>query len=304
MKRAFAQKLIFTAAALNCATRKELCARFRTVNPATEFELERSYKWLQGRALPRSQVIYDDWASVLGSDRPGTWLAACSVEAFVEDLCVLFSVDREDLLQRASAFSGDRAVLDDKPEQPADPVCGTFLCYSWAWSPQHRGELIRSWIEIAPKGRRALEATYWEELPDGVVLFRGDVLCDGSLLQCYLKSTGSRAREHLALTVLMPGRPVSLMCGRMQGAILAGAFIRPASTRIVLLRCDEESGADDRPCYLPASPEALEGELQALVPGSAAQDGLAQRVYRFLTAHDDGYADQILGEDLAGLMGV
>jgi len=54
MHRLFAHKLSITAAILNCATRKELCARFRNVNPATEFELERSYKWLQGRALPRS----------------------------------------------------------------------------------------------------------------------------------------------------------------------------------------------------------------------------------------------------------
>ena len=55
-RRGLAAKLRITAALLGCATRKELCARFRSVNPATEFDLERSYKWLQGRALPRSAL--------------------------------------------------------------------------------------------------------------------------------------------------------------------------------------------------------------------------------------------------------
>jgi hypothetical protein len=39
MGQVLAQKLSVTAALLGCATRKELCARFRAVNPATEFDL-------------------------------------------------------------------------------------------------------------------------------------------------------------------------------------------------------------------------------------------------------------------------
>lgn len=44
-------KLLVTQELLGCASRKELCARFREVNPQTEFDLERSHvdAW-QGQA--------------------------------------------------------------------------------------------------------------------------------------------------------------------------------------------------------------------------------------------------------------
>lgn len=54
MVRDFGHKLRITAALLGCASQKDLCARFRAVNPATAFKLERSYKWMHGRALPRA----------------------------------------------------------------------------------------------------------------------------------------------------------------------------------------------------------------------------------------------------------
>ncbi len=47
-----ALKLRLTSAALGCHGRKELCARFRAANPHTHFDLERSHKWMQGRATP------------------------------------------------------------------------------------------------------------------------------------------------------------------------------------------------------------------------------------------------------------
>jgi hypothetical protein len=45
-----------TAAALGCNSRKELCARFRGVNQATQCDLDRLNKWVQGRSLPRAVV--------------------------------------------------------------------------------------------------------------------------------------------------------------------------------------------------------------------------------------------------------
>jgi hypothetical protein len=75
MSADFARKLQLTAALLGCTTRKELCAAFRAVNPATDFELERAHKWLQGRAMPRGMAIYAEWAQVIGTarhlNRPG-----------------------------------------------------------------------------------------------------------------------------------------------------------------------------------------------------------------------------------------
>jgi len=60
MVRDFGLKLRITAAVLGCASQKDLCARFHEVNPATIFELDRSYKWMQGRALRRSVWLYED----------------------------------------------------------------------------------------------------------------------------------------------------------------------------------------------------------------------------------------------------
>ena len=82
-------KLLVTQELLGCTSRKELCARFRDINPRTEFDLECSHKWMQGRAKPRSFRVYEDWARLLGTERPPSWLIACTVDAFVDEVCGL-----------------------------------------------------------------------------------------------------------------------------------------------------------------------------------------------------------------------
>ncbi len=52
MAVAFAAKLRLAAATLGCSSRKEFCARFRSVNPATQCDIDRLNKWVQGRSLP------------------------------------------------------------------------------------------------------------------------------------------------------------------------------------------------------------------------------------------------------------
>ena len=96
-----AAKLRVTAALLDCAGQKELCAAFRRANPQTGFDPDRSYKWIQGRSLPRSPQIYEDRATVCGLDRPGSWVAACTVNDFVTRLCVVCDVERTALRRRA-----------------------------------------------------------------------------------------------------------------------------------------------------------------------------------------------------------
>jgi hypothetical protein len=76
--RSIAEKLRLTAAALDCAGQKELCAAFRRVNPNTTFALDRSYKWMQGRSLPRSARLYEGHRQVgqglVGRPRSGKGL--------------------------------------------------------------------------------------------------------------------------------------------------------------------------------------------------------------------------------------
>jgi hypothetical protein len=55
--RDLAAKLRITAALFGCASQKDRCARFHRVNPGSTFDLDRSYKWMQGRAQPRSARV-------------------------------------------------------------------------------------------------------------------------------------------------------------------------------------------------------------------------------------------------------
>jgi hypothetical protein len=48
MAVAFAAKLRLAAATLGCSSRKEFCARFRSVNPATQCDIDPLNKWVQG----------------------------------------------------------------------------------------------------------------------------------------------------------------------------------------------------------------------------------------------------------------
>ena len=78
MPREIDRKLRLTAALLRVATRKDLAKAFQRVNPATPFDVDRAHKWLQGRARPREQQVYDDWTKLLDLGRPGQWIAACA----------------------------------------------------------------------------------------------------------------------------------------------------------------------------------------------------------------------------------
>jgi hypothetical protein len=85
----FAARLRITALALGCATKKDLCARFQAANPQTQCDLDRLHKWTQGRALPRSAQVYEDWAKVLGTTRTGAWLATCAMDSFLAEVSAL-----------------------------------------------------------------------------------------------------------------------------------------------------------------------------------------------------------------------
>ena len=147
MVRDFGAKLRITAAALGCASQKDLCARFHGVNPGTIFELDRSYKWMQGRALPRSVRLYEDWAALLGTGRPVAWLQSCTVDEFLELLCGHFAVSREALVARAgpgAAPGPEAAEPEPRDALPGHHLAGVYACYSHAWSPYFEGKIIRS----------------------------------------------------------------------------------------------------------------------------------------------------------------
>src|SRR5215468_8636538 len=116
--RDFAAKLRITAAALGCASQKDLCAQFLRVNPGTTFDLERSYKWMQGRALPRSAQLYDDWALLLGTERSPAYLQSCTLDDFLELACERFGLRREAIVARAGLDVAPRPEMAEQRNAP------------------------------------------------------------------------------------------------------------------------------------------------------------------------------------------
>ena len=167
------EKLRVTAAFLGCANQKDLCAAFRRMNPKSDFDLERSYKWMQGRAAPRSARVYQDWAALVGTqDRPPSWLASCALGEFVDALCAGRAAERDALLRRAGlngAGTGVGAAAGGAAAGPDGYLCGAYACYSHAQSPYYRGRIIRGTLVIQPAARRAdgLVATYSQALATG-----------------------------------------------------------------------------------------------------------------------------------------
>ena len=189
MVRDFGAKLRITAAALGCASQKDLCARFHEVNPGTTFELDRSYKWMQGRALPRSVRLYEDWAALLGTGRPLAWLQSCTVEEFLELVCAPFRGEPRGA-RRAGGHRRRAAPEAAEPEPrdalPGRHLAGIYACYSHAWSPYFEGRIIRSALVIeAARGarRRCLRPTASGSRSAGSRL-RGPVSVSGRVDPC------------------------------------------------------------------------------------------------------------------------
>jgi hypothetical protein len=148
---AFATKLRMAAAALGCGSRKEFCARFRSVNRTTQCDLDRLNKWIQGRSLPRAASVYADLAAVIGSAKSGHWAAECSPEQFAAELLACTGADA------AMLARSDGAARRVAPRAPGlfggvSTLTGAFAAYSPAWSPHFRDRLLRGTCGLRPAG--------------------------------------------------------------------------------------------------------------------------------------------------------
>lgn len=293
MQATFARKLGMTAAALRCGTRKELCARFRAVNPQTEFDLERSFKWLQGKALPRSATVYEDWAKVLGSARPGAWIAACSVAAFTDEIVGLFSLDLAEVQAAADRFLGEGIAR----QTAQDGLSGSFLCYSWAWSPYHSGELIRGVMDLRQGQKGAWQVGYAENIPGRTWAVSGTGRRSGRMLAADLIGD---VDEHLMLTLLVPGKPANVLGGHMQGVTIHGVETQICATRIVMLRAGDGLQAEG-PCFVAATPEALASDMARQAQGGG-DEVMAAAILAFLRGTAAGGADRVTPAALGPLV--
>jgi hypothetical protein len=296
--RDVAAKLRITAALLGCAGQRELCAAFRRVNPRTEFDLWRSYKWIQGRSLPRSSQVYEDWIAVCGLDRPGGWLAACTLEEFVAAACARHDVERAALLRRAGLDGGrDRKDARHVGAPPIavgaeeDYLCGAYACYSHAQSPYYRGRLVRGAmvVERAPRRVEGLVATYSQALFGRRAFATGPAVLSGLALALML-ATRSPGAMPIVIHVLVPAPPASLLVGLMGSFTMVDPGGQPPyATRIAMLRTPMTVAAletSNRYLEEPDMTEGLARDLPALGLRAADPEGLAAALARYLIAED------------------
>jgi hypothetical protein len=288
MVRDFGAKLRITAAALGCASQKDLCARFRGVNAGTTFELERSYKWMQGRALPRSVRLYEDWAALLGTGRPVSWLQSCTVDEFLELVSDRHGVSQEMLAAQGgpgAAPGPEAAAPEPREPPPGHHLAGVYACYSHAWSPYFEGGIIRGTLAIeAAGGAPALLATYSERVALGRVEVRGQVAVTGRSVHVDLAHP---VQFRLAMSLFLPGTLASVLAGVMSGASWVDADPQPAATRIVMLRIPGATAAalEASNRYLDPAAEPLSSDLVALGLRVAHPAELDRLLAGFLAAY-------------------
>jgi hypothetical protein len=253
------RKLRLTAALLGTVARKDLALAFRKVNPGTSFDVGRADKWLQGRARPRQLQLYEDWAKVLGVDRPGRWIADCDLDTFIDEIAARHGRDPAELRAHLGP-SADRKA----GEGPVLSLAGTYACYSHAWSPYFRGRLIRGALSVAASARpERVTASYVENLPTGPMRLDGWIAVDKRALRGEV-CDATRISQYVNFSLFVPTPPVSVMAGLMFGTTLIGPDAQPSVSRIVMIRLPGRAArlaADE--AYLPAG-RSISEDLEAM----------------------------------------
>jgi len=288
LAREIDRKLRLTAALLGAVTRKDLAAAFRRVNAATPFDVDRADKWLQGRAKPREQQVYEDWAKLLDLGRSAQWIADCDSEAFLDAICVRHQRDRDTL----RAHVDRAAVLASPPQDRGQPIGGTYACYHNSISPYYQGQLIRGELTIAaaPAVQR-LSATYEETMAPGRRFRLDGVVTQRRVLHIDVSDTAGEAQ--VVFCLFPPAPLVSVLAGFMCCVPLIGADAQPSITRIAMIRLPVPSQQlRDTPAPLSLQVSVAEDliSLGLPVPAPALAD---QHIAAFLEGGDAGGLDQI-----------
>nr|WP_314075955.1 hypothetical protein [uncultured Roseococcus sp.] len=196
-----AEKLRLTMRALGCSSLKELCGRFRAANASTYFDLQRSQKWLQGKAEPRFAEVYQDWAKVLALPQDGAWIATCSLEEFQAELVARF---------------GPRAAPTRMPARASATlgveIAGRYAAYSLAWSPHFAGRVLRASLQLNLARAGTIGAEYREDLPIGAALFQGTAAIAGRTLHLPLHDVATGLPLFMSFALPGPPRPRSAAC--------------------------------------------------------------------------------------------
>lgn len=275
------RKLCLTAAWLGVATRKELAAAFRRINPETSFDVQRAHKWLQGRAAPRGWQVYEDWAKLVALDQPAEWLADCSVDVFLQRLCDRHGAIRDTLLRRAEAFGV--ASRNHEGRSRELELRGSYACYSHAWSPYYGGRMVRGLFVIGmASGAPRLHGAYSENLPTGQLHLDGPVTGGERVLTAQLGN--AQTFTQLVLWLFMPTPPMSVLGGFMTGTTFLSPQPQLSTSRLIMIR-------------LPPDGLSVESADAYLAPGASIATDLA---LLGLTLESPGLVDLAIDSYLTG----
>lgn len=293
MQRAvdIAKKLELTAIALGCLTRKELCAAFRAVNPNTALTLQSSYNWLNGRSLPRTFGIYEDWATALGLEEGAHFIISSSLADFAQALKRKVNLP-QDLLD---SIAPPPAEAPPPPEEaPPRPVwrngallTGQFLALSLAWSPAQAGQLLIGALTVHSKDG-GLSAEYFEKVLDRTLRFAGTGMEDGRTGQLSLRCDANAGTFLMAFH--LPTLPGNLAAGIFAGNTVYDPDSEPTASPILFLRAhglapDALAAAIG---YEDATPAALAPWLNKIGYGTAADLELETALLDLVAGGPDG----------------
>lgn len=223
MANQFAEKLRLTAQVLGCVTHKELCVRFHAVNPQTLFQLGNSYKWMSGRATPRSSGVYTDWSNVLQVGRSGQFLADCSLDEFRQLLATRYDFALDEVADADEASIGVSRLLQ-----------GFYAVYSPAWSRAARGAVIRGSLVFRASDDGQMLARYSERIPGSALNFKGRCSVVQRSLHLHLDDPVNGSTLFLCFHAPVP--PGNVLLGLMAGSAFHDPQTRPTAVRALGVR--------------------------------------------------------------------
>jgi hypothetical protein len=296
----FAAKLKVTALVLGCSTQKELAAVFRAANPNTSFDLSRSYKWIQGRALPRSATLYAEWAALLDTALSPRVLATCPLETFCAEVARRHGRDEAELLDHAR--EGGQA-LAAPPLGPDDYLCGSYALYSLAQSPHYAGRVLRGSLAITPQGQDGLVGTVAQRFAGLRAMATGAAHAMAHGFAIHLLSPGGHYAPSM-LSFFRPTPPASVLVGLFSSFVAMQPGAQPPyAARIVGIRLPAEMAAEVEASnrYLETG-ESIASDLGALGLPLAASPGLPGLIVEWLNARAERPGgEQLAAEDHARL---
>ena len=280
----FPGKLRLIMRVTGCDTQKALLGKLRSVNPSTVYDPARAYKWIQGRAQPRSPAVYDDLALLLDVGMDGEQLRSCDYKSFHALLAQHYGHRVPDWDGRSEETEPDARPIEADRGMPAY-LPGTYLALSRAWSPHRPDALVLGMLVLGKTSDGCVSADYLEQLPWNRVQLSGPVQRAGRNLNAPLSSEDGEIVITFTLTV--PPAPGALLAGVMSGVTINDAEMRPIASRIVCLRLPDETVLLEKISrYLGLDPVELSERLQAAGFTAAHATELAAEILGFLL--DDG----------------